>query len=264
MDRSTEDARVADVLRFLQGRKLRDCQRITLPNGHVIPGADRRKVADQIFPQRLDGQTVLEVGCDYGFFLHEAVARGAARAVGIEANDATFAVADRIASLWNGRVEIRQGRFPDLPLDETFDYVLCLNVLHHTPDPWALMTKAAALSRRRLAVEFSLPTGAQFWCDSVGTAESVLTTALSIVRFYHRVRHRLYAKAFGSLAGTLPLIAVGSVPGGRSFYFTQAAFEKAFTIHHPIAARLEFRDSPGKELDRRIALFDRDEARTAR
>src|SRR4051812_5301551 len=65
-------------------RELSGYQRLVLPGGQVVPGVDRSDVADRVFPADLTGRSVLDVGCYYGYFLHEAARRGARRAVGVE------------------------------------------------------------------------------------------------------------------------------------------------------------------------------------
>lgn len=256
MSAADDAARTADVLRLVAASPPRGYQRIVLPDGRVIPGADRSRVANRIFPARLDGRSVLDIGCDYGYFLHEALRRGAVRTVGIERDASTHAVAERIASLWNGAIEIRHARFPDVSFDERFDYVLCLNVLHHASDPWTIMRSAAALCRGTLVVEFALPSGVQYWCDSTGLPESVFTNGSWPRRWWHRLRYGLYARTIDRFGKNRPLIGVGSARNGRTFYFNQAAFRKAFTIQHPICKSIQFAPSPGRERERMLAICE--------
>ena len=250
------DARTADVLRLIEASPRRGYQRIVLPDGRIIPGADRSRVADRIFPARLDGRTVLDVGCDYGYFLHEAFRRGALRTVGIERDAVRRGVAEGIASLWNGAIEVRHGRFPNVSFDERFDYVLCLNVLHHSSDPWSVMRSAAALCRGTLVVEFALPSGVQYWCDAAGLPESVFTHGSWMRRWWHRLRYGLYARAIDRFGRNRPLIGVGSVPEGKTFYFNQAAFRNAFVLQDPICKSVEFAPSPGRERERMLAFCE--------
>lgn len=245
MSAPNADARTADVLRLFEASPPRGYQRIVLPDGRIIPGADRSRVASRIFPARLDGLTVLDIGCDYGYFLHEAMRRGASRTLGIECDAVTHAVAERIASLWNGAIEVRHGRFPDVPCDERFDFVLCLNVLHHAPNPWTVMRTAAALCRGTLVVEFALPSGVHYWSHGSWTR-----------RWWHRMRYGLYARALDRLGSNRPLIAVGSEAEGRTFYFNQAAFQNAFVLQHSICERIEFAPSPGRERERMLAFCE--------
>ncbi|HUS21609.1 MAG TPA: methyltransferase domain-containing protein [Aeromicrobium sp.] len=250
------DARKAAVLSLFEATPPRGYQRIVLPDGHVIPGWDRSRVADRIYPARLDGRTVLDIGCDYGYFLHEAIRRGASRALGIERDAATHAVAECIASLWNGTIEVRHGRFPEVSGDERFDLVLCLNVLHHVSDPWAVMRSAAARCRGMLVVEFALPSGVQYWCDAARKPESVFTQASRARRWWHRLRYGLYGRAIDRLGRNRPLIGVGSAPEGRTFYFNQAAFRNAFVVQQPICESVEFAPSPGRERQRMLAFCE--------
>ena len=69
-----------DIDRFIRETKFAGYQQITLPDGRVIPGTDRSPTADLVFPADLTGKSVLDVGCNYGFFLQEAIRRGARRA----------------------------------------------------------------------------------------------------------------------------------------------------------------------------------------
>jgi SAM-dependent methyltransferase len=251
---SEPDRATADVLRLIAASPRRGYQRIVLPDGRIIPGADRRRVADRILPESLDGRTVLDIGCDYGYFLHEALRRGASRAVGIERDAGTQAVAERIASLLNGDIEVRHGRFPEVSIDERFDYVLCLNVLHHASDPWAVMRSAAALCRGTLVVEFALPSGVQYWCDSSGLPESAFKQGSWMRRSWYRLRYELYARTIDRFGRSRPLLGVGSVPDGKTFYFNQAAFRNAFVLQQPICTSVEFAPSPGRERERMLAF----------
>src|SRR3954469_10395304 len=154
MTLSSASSATLDIERFISDTKFSGYQQITLPSGRVIPGTDRAPVADLIFPASLAGKSVLDVGCYYGYFLQEAIRRGATRAVGIEADPERFRISSTLASLWNGKIEIHEGLLEEVELNEKFDVVIFLNVLHHVKDPVPVIRKLASLCRGTLGVEF--------------------------------------------------------------------------------------------------------------
>ncbi len=88
------------------------------------------------FPERLDGKSVLDVGCNAGFFALEMKRRGAARVLGIDSDERYLAQA-RLASEVTGLdVELRRLSVYDVAaLEERFDVVLFMGVLYHLRHP---------------------------------------------------------------------------------------------------------------------------------
>jgi SAM-dependent methyltransferase len=91
--------------------------------------ANARQVLDHVdLAVALDGARLLDVGCDAGWFLEEAAARGA-EATGIEPSPRS-AAAGRAAGL-----RILEGLFPAvLPAGEQYDVVAFNDVFEHIPD----------------------------------------------------------------------------------------------------------------------------------
>jgi tRNA (mo5U34)-methyltransferase len=87
-------------------------------------------------PERLDGKTVLDVGCNAGFFSLEMKRRGAARVVGIDSDERYLAQA-RLASEVSGlELELERLSVYDVAtLGERFDVVLFMGVLYHLRHP---------------------------------------------------------------------------------------------------------------------------------
>lgn len=127
--------------------------RIELPYGLATAGADRSATADAIFPADLRGKSVLDVGCKYGFFCFEAARRGAARVVGLDVDPDSVRKARLLASCLASPVEFELADIERESLSGEFDYVLCLNVLHHLADPIAALAKLGAAARERLVLE---------------------------------------------------------------------------------------------------------------
>lgn len=87
-------------------------------------------------PQDLSGKTVLDLGCNAGFYSLEMKRRGASRVVGVDSDERYLAQA-RLASETLGLpIELRQGSVYDVAkLGERFDVVLFMGVLYHLRHP---------------------------------------------------------------------------------------------------------------------------------
>jgi 2-polyprenyl-3-methyl-5-hydroxy-6-metoxy-1,4-benzoquinol methylase len=234
-----------DMDRFLRETQFAGYQRITLPTGRVIPGADRSDVADLVYPADLTGRSVLDVGCNYGFFLHDAIRRGAKRAVGIEADSERYRVASTLATLWNGKIDVYQGLLEDVELKEKFDIVILLNVLHHVKDPMPVIRKLAGLCRGTLIVEFRQPHDAQFVREcfhkkgdyAQGGRRSIVQRAT------YRVQNAIESRLLEQVTKRFPVVGVGSVEYHRSYFFSQLGFKNMFQVHNRFFKSIEFRPS---------------------
>ncbi len=87
-------------------------------------------------PQDLTGKTVLDIGCNGGFYSLEMKRRGADRVLGIDFDDRYLAQARFAAEVKGLDIEFRQLSVYDLAaLGETFDVVLFMGVLYHLRHP---------------------------------------------------------------------------------------------------------------------------------
>ncbi|HWN18408.1 MAG TPA: methyltransferase domain-containing protein [Gemmatimonadales bacterium] len=251
-----------DIDRFIRETEFAGYQRITLPDGRVIPGTDRSPTADLVFPADLTGKTVLDVGCNYGFFLQEAIRRGAKRAVGIEANPDSFRVASTLATLWKGRIEIHQGLLEEVQLNEKFDLVIFLNVIHHVTDPVPVVKKLASLCRGTLIVEFRQPHDSQFVHECFHKEKVPTRVRRSLIRrIANRIRIATETRLMELATKRLPIIGVGSVEYDRSYFFSQRGFTNMFQIHNRLFKRVEFR--PSVTRGQTLAVCDCSEAGSA-
>lgn len=232
----TAKSQVDEILQFVKTADFSGYQKLTLPDGTVIPGQDRSVLADLLFPERLDGKTVLDVGCYYGYFLHNAVQRGAARAVGIEADPARYAIASKLAPLWGDKVDVLPGIIESVDLAEQFDYVLFLRVLHHVADPAAVMRRLVSSCRDQLIVEFREPHDPQF----IAHARSGRMQSVSAL---DRISDRVHSRLYRWLTHGLPIIGVGSAAYHRGFYLNRKAFRNMFCVHHQLFTQVTFTDS---------------------
>lgn len=128
-------------------------QNIELPYGLSTGGHDRSPTCARIFPADMTGKTVLDVGSKYGYFCFEALRRGAKRAVGLDIDEDSLRKARRLAECLNAPAEFHRLNIEEDEFNEKFDYVLCLNVIHHLKNPLSAIERLAALTGERLVLE---------------------------------------------------------------------------------------------------------------
>lgn len=89
-----------------------------------------------VIPADLEGRSVLDVGCNAGFYAMEMKRRNAGRVVGID-SDARYLRQARFAAEHEGLdIEYRQMSVYDVPkLKERFDLVIFMGVLYHLRHP---------------------------------------------------------------------------------------------------------------------------------
>lgn len=89
-----------------------------------------------IIPDNLQGKSVLDIGCNAGFYAMEMKRRGADRVVGLDTDDKYLAQA-RFAADVNGlKIEFRKLSAYDVGrLGEQFDLVIFMGVLYHLRHP---------------------------------------------------------------------------------------------------------------------------------
>jgi len=99
------------------------------------PAVKWRRFADAV-PRDLTGKTVLDIGCNAGFYSMEMKRRGAARVVGIDSDDEYLEQARFAADVKGLDIEFRRLSVYDIgALREKFDIVLFLGVLYHLRHP---------------------------------------------------------------------------------------------------------------------------------
>src|SRR5690348_3424771 len=87
-------------------------------------------------PADLGGKTVLDIGCNAGFYSLEMKRRGAARVVGIDSDPAYLAQARFAAEVNGADIEFRElDVYQVAQLGRRFDVVLFMGVLYHLRHP---------------------------------------------------------------------------------------------------------------------------------
>ncbi|MEN3337193.1 MAG: tRNA (mo5U34)-methyltransferase [Acidobacteriota bacterium] len=87
-------------------------------------------------PGDLTGRSVLDIGCNAGFYSIEMKRRGASRVLGLDTDPRYLAQARFAAEIQGVDIEFRQMSVYELPtLGERFDLVLFMGVLYHLRHP---------------------------------------------------------------------------------------------------------------------------------
>ena len=124
----------------------------------------------QAVPEDLTGQSVLDIGCNAGFYSFEMKRRGAARVLGVDHNREYLVQAEFAREQLRLEVDFRRLDVYDLHHlgDEPFDLVLFLGVFYHLRHPLYALEKVARLVRGRLlfqTMERGLSTVGEFAAD---------------------------------------------------------------------------------------------------
>ncbi len=91
---------------------------------------------EHAIPADLSGQSVLDIGCNAGFYALEMKRRGAARVVGIDSDPAYLAQARFAAEVQGAEIEFRElDVYRIAELRERFDLVLFMGVMYHLRHP---------------------------------------------------------------------------------------------------------------------------------
>lgn len=98
------------------------------------------KLARIRLPSDLKGKSVLDLGCNEGFFAIEAKRRGADYVLGLDHDGRLLDLARRRASDEQLEIDFVQADMNLLP-DRKFDFVLLLSALHYIDEPAKLMQK---------------------------------------------------------------------------------------------------------------------------
>jgi tRNA (mo5U34)-methyltransferase len=109
----------------------------TAPNHFLgdYPAVKWQRFAHAI-PEDLSGRSVLDIGCNAGFYSIEMKRRGADRVLGIDSDDRYLAQARLAAELSQTDIEFRNLSVYEVDrLGETFDLVLFMGVLYHLRYP---------------------------------------------------------------------------------------------------------------------------------
>lgn len=132
-----------------------DVKGVRTAPGHPLGSflQDLWRLIEGAFPDRMDGRTVLDVGCNAGFYALRLHARGA-RVLGIDHNPHYLRQARFVADVLGADIEYREmDVYRVHELDRTFDYVLFMGVLYHLRHPLLGLERVATRVGQRLIVQ---------------------------------------------------------------------------------------------------------------
>jgi tRNA (mo5U34)-methyltransferase len=113
-------------------------------------------------PQDLTGKSVLDIGCNGGFYAMEMKRRGAARVLGVDSDAGYLAQARFAAEVEGLEIEFRALSVYDLgALGERFDLVLFMGVLYHLRHPLLALDLIHEHAARDLLVFQSMQRGSR-------------------------------------------------------------------------------------------------------
>lgn len=105
------------------------------------------------FPADMAGKTVLDVGCNAGFYTFRMAERGA-RVTGIDHDGRYLAQARFAADVLGHEVELRQMEAYDVgALGRGFDFVIFMGVFYHLRHPLLALDRLAALVGERMVFQ---------------------------------------------------------------------------------------------------------------
>ena len=221
------------LLDLLQEEEFR-YQSIPLAGGLKTSGGDRSGTLALILPPDLSGKSILDVGCRYGFFSFEAAKRGARRVVGVDFDEDALRKAEKLREVMGTEVEFRKLDITKQSLDEKFDVVLCLNVLHHLPDPIRTLNELVDVTRERLVLEVAGVRGKD--AKKMFQRNAPATWTLHPLPLLQPILDRL------------PLIVLGSSDRmfEANFFFSRTAIERLLVHQKSLFWKVKTVDSPFK------------------
>jgi len=203
-------------------------QKIELPYGLITKGDVRKNTLDDILDENLNGKSVLDMGCAYGYFCFEAEKRGANRILGTELKTHRFVGANILKNILNSKVEFINRDIITEKIEEKFDIVLLLNVLHHLEFPFYSLKVLSDLCKETLIVEF--PT----------TDDEKFRSTLSKIKWFGKTK--------------LPYVGVSLLrEKDQTFVFNEEALKRVLVDNFSYFKSIEFHLSPFNK-NRRIAV----------
>jgi tRNA (mo5U34)-methyltransferase len=141
-----------------------DLRGVATAPGHYLgdyPAVKWRHFADAI-PADLTDKSVLDIGCNAGFYALEMKRRGAARVLGLDTMDEYLAQARFAAEVSELDIEFRKLSVYDIgALRERFDIVIFMGVLYHLRHPLLALDLIHAHVARDLLVFQSMQRGSE-------------------------------------------------------------------------------------------------------
>lgn len=134
-------------------------QSIKLTDNYTTPGETGNAEADKLkmmqLPDDMTGISVLDVGCNEGFYSFELERRGAAPILAFDKDQSATDKFAMVSQFVGSKVEFQQVNLLDLDPAKVgqFDLVLCLAVFHHLKYPFQAVDRLYELTKKTMMLE---------------------------------------------------------------------------------------------------------------
>jgi tRNA (mo5U34)-methyltransferase len=118
--------------------------------------ANRWRFMEPFVPHTLEGKSVLDIGCNGGFFSFQMKKRNAARVVGIDIMPHCLAQARFLSHWLELPLELREAGAYDVEALGRFDHVVFIGVLYHLRHPLYALEKVASICDHTLYLQSPL------------------------------------------------------------------------------------------------------------
>ena len=115
--------------------------------------ASRWRFLKPFIPDDLTGKSVLDIGCNAGFFSFEMKKRNAARVVGVDIMPHVLAQARFLSHWFKQPIELRELGVYDIESLGQFDFVVFIGVLYHLRHPLYALEKVASVCRETMYLQ---------------------------------------------------------------------------------------------------------------
>jgi tRNA (mo5U34)-methyltransferase len=150
LEQTQIENRVAELGEWFHNINLKGVQ--TAPN-HFLGDFPRVKWQDlaQVFPNDMTGASVLDLGCNGGFYSIELKKQGASRVVAVDVDDRYLNQARFAAEVLDLEIEFEKRSVYDVDkISGQFDYVLFMGVFYHLRYPLYALDKVIKKVRGKL------------------------------------------------------------------------------------------------------------------
>ncbi len=104
--------------------------------------------------QDLRNKSILDIGSAIGNYLFKSERYGAIKLYGVEKNKDRYLASKLVSKILNSNAKFINSNFDKSLFNEKFDYVLCLNIIHHIENYEKFLSDAANLTKKMLILEF--------------------------------------------------------------------------------------------------------------
>lgn len=148
----------------------------------------------------LNIQSVLEIGCGHGGFLHYCKKNGINECTGIEISEGTCNFAREHFNL-----DIICGTFPNVDLKQSYDLICCFDVLEHLEDPVLTLNKMKSLGKY-IMIQVPVYRGEKKFKSFISVAHLFIFTEDSIKSLFSKENIKIISSCKGCFEEDITLI----------------------------------------------------------